>query len=250
MDLMDTVRRPVAHDVKLSSGGREPLVGSLCVSAYYLLYSTRRHEGQDEITVRGIVGTVRMSCLVKCLCCRQMLNTAIETVEHKTGSPVAVVALKDFRHLVLEFRGPEEAADMADALRALSRPSEPVTVASSHQQTCVCVAGVLSQLYAFTHQPSPPLPPPPAPWVCSSPTQLMQHWRCSKRRWRISDVNRGFKVQTQLHVSGIPHSSFLQVCPSYPEEVVVPATCPDESLRRVADFRYGGRFPVLAYHHQ
>ena len=57
-----------------------------------------------------------------------MLNTAIETVEHKTGSSVAVLVLKDFRHIVLEFRGPEEAADMADALRTLSRPSEPVIV--------------------------------------------------------------------------------------------------------------------------
>ena len=162
MDLMDTVRRPVAHDVKLSSGGREPLVGSLCVSAYYLLYSTRRHEGQDEITVRGSVGTVSMPCLVKCLCGRQMLNTAIETVEHKTGSPVAVLALKDFRHLVLEFRGPEEAADMVDALRALSRPSEPVTVASSHQQTCVCCRCPLPAV--CLHPPAiSPTPPSPCP---------------------------------------------------------------------------------------
>lgn len=49
---MDIVRRPVVHDVKLhAGGGREVMVGSLCVSAYYLLYSTRRHEGNDEITV-------------------------------------------------------------------------------------------------------------------------------------------------------------------------------------------------------
>ena len=51
MELMDVVRRPVVHGVKLFASGREPLVGSLCVSAYYLLYSTRRHEGQEEITV-------------------------------------------------------------------------------------------------------------------------------------------------------------------------------------------------------
>lgn len=51
MELMDVVRRPVVHGVKLYTSGREPLVGSLCVSAYYLLYSTRRHEGQEEITV-------------------------------------------------------------------------------------------------------------------------------------------------------------------------------------------------------
>ena len=51
MDLMDAVRRPVVHDVKLYSGAKDPMIGSLCVSAYYLLYSTRRHEGDDEITV-------------------------------------------------------------------------------------------------------------------------------------------------------------------------------------------------------
>ena len=52
MDLMDSVRRPVVHDVKLlAGGGKDAMVGSLCVSAYYLLYSTRRHEGEMEITV-------------------------------------------------------------------------------------------------------------------------------------------------------------------------------------------------------
>ena len=54
MDLMEVVRRPVVHGVKLHAGGKEPMAGSLCVSAYYLLYSTRRHEGQDEITVSGL----------------------------------------------------------------------------------------------------------------------------------------------------------------------------------------------------
>ena len=53
-----------------------------------------------------------------------MLNTAIETVDHKTASPVVILVLKDFRQLVLEFPGPEEALDMADALRSLSRPGE------------------------------------------------------------------------------------------------------------------------------
>ena len=54
-----------------------------------------------------------------------MLNTAIESVEHRANSPVAVLVLKDFRHLVLEFPGAEEALDMVDALRHLSRPGKP-----------------------------------------------------------------------------------------------------------------------------
>lgn len=53
MELMEVVRRPVVHGVKLYLDGKETMVGSLCVSAYHLLYSTRRHEGLDEITVSG-----------------------------------------------------------------------------------------------------------------------------------------------------------------------------------------------------
>ena len=52
MDPMEVVRRPVVHGVKLCAGGKETMVGSLCVTIYHLIYSTRRHEGQDEITVR------------------------------------------------------------------------------------------------------------------------------------------------------------------------------------------------------
>ena len=52
VDVMEVVRRPVVHGVKLSVAGREPLTGSLCVSAFLLLYSTRRHEGEEEVTVR------------------------------------------------------------------------------------------------------------------------------------------------------------------------------------------------------
>lgn len=48
---MEVVRRPTVHGVKLYVGGKEVMVGSLCVTVYHLIYSTRRHEGQDEITV-------------------------------------------------------------------------------------------------------------------------------------------------------------------------------------------------------
>ena len=55
-----------------------------------------------------------------------MLTTAVDSVEHKVNSPVLVVVLKDFRHLLLEFPGPEEAQDISDALHLLSRPGQPL----------------------------------------------------------------------------------------------------------------------------
>lgn len=40
------------------------------------------------------------------------------------------------------------------------------------------------------------------------------------------------------------------VCPSYPPAVIVPKNVDDDTLKKVARFRQGGRFPVLCYHHR
>lgn len=51
--------------------------------------------------------------------------------------------------------------------------------------------------------------------------------------WRLSEVNKDFSV-----------------CPSYPSLVAVPKDTDDDSLRKIATFRHGGRFPVLSYYHR
>lgn len=51
-------------------------------------------------------------------------------------------------------------------------------------------------------------------------------------RWRVSAVNNNFEV-----------------CPSYPERVLVPQGIGDDFLRISATYRDGSRFPVLAYFH-
>lgn len=51
--------------------------------------------------------------------------------------------------------------------------------------------------------------------------------------WRLSTVNEDYSV-----------------CPSYPPAVIVPKGVDDDTLRRAARFRQGGRFPVLCYYHQ
>lgn len=40
------------------------------------------------------------------------------------------------------------------------------------------------------------------------------------------------------------------VCPTYPPALIVPKGVDDDTLRTVARFRQGGRFPVLCYYHQ
>lgn len=51
--------------------------------------------------------------------------------------------------------------------------------------------------------------------------------------WRLSEVNKDFSV-----------------CPSYPPLVAVPKDTDDDSLRKIANFRHSGRFPVLSYYHR
>ena len=53
MDLMEHVRRPTVHGVKLQVPGARgrTLEGSMCITAFFLLYSTRKQEELDEITV-------------------------------------------------------------------------------------------------------------------------------------------------------------------------------------------------------
>ncbi|KAA3671292.1 myotubularin-related protein 9, partial [Paragonimus westermani] len=52
-------------------------------------------------------------------------------------------------------------------------------------------------------------------------------------RWRVCLANRGYGL-----------------CPSYPEEVIVPAEVPDSVVIESGGFRRGGRFPLLVYYHR
>lgn len=52
-------------------------------------------------------------------------------------------------------------------------------------------------------------------------------------KWRLSTVNRDYSV-----------------CPSYPPAVIVPKSIDDDTLKKAAKFRQGGRFPVLCYYHK
>uniref|UniRef100_A0A8B9EBT7 Myotubularin phosphatase domain-containing protein n=1 Tax=Anser cygnoides TaxID=8845 RepID=A0A8B9EBT7_ANSCY len=62
--------------------------------------------------------------------------------------------------------------------------------------------------------------------------QYFQQIAAQTSQWRLSDLNRDFTT-----------------CPTYPADVIVPAAVSDDTLRRAARFRQGGRFPVLSYYH-
>lgn len=72
----------------------------------------------------------------------------------------------------------------------------------------------LDKLYAFTF--SPREQPVSSGWGSSSPMVLLEQWKCSEEQYRVSEINKGFKL-----------------CPSYPEQVIVPASISDEDIVKV-----------------
>jgi hypothetical protein len=52
----------------------------------------------------------------------------------------------------------------------------------------------------------------------------------STKQWRLSDANKKFEL-----------------CPSYPETVIVPKCITDEQLRKIANFRSSKRFPTVVW---
>ena len=81
-------------------------------------------------------------------------------------------------------------------------------------------------------------------------SDMFKHWGCPKDRWRISSCNTELKAsQLTVCVRKLSASFPQQLCPSYPGMVIVPAQVTDEDIKKVAGYRYLGRFPVVCYYH-
>ena len=55
MDSIEVIKYPVVDHVKLQCAGTADESGSLCISAFHFIFSTRRQNVKD-ITVRIIIG--------------------------------------------------------------------------------------------------------------------------------------------------------------------------------------------------
>ncbi|CAF0826454.1 unnamed protein product [Adineta steineri] len=70
-------------------------------------------------------------------------------------------------------------------------------------------------------------------WTAFSVESEFSRLQAISDEWRISDVNKNFAI-----------------CETYPERLVVPKSITDEYLKRSAQFRSHGRFPLLCYLHK
>ncbi|XP_048860694.1 myotubularin-related protein 9-like isoform X5 [Brienomyrus brachyistius] len=144
-----------------------------------------------------------------------LLLRNIDAVEKRAieSSGTITIKCKDLRILQLDIPGMEECLNVASSIEALSS------------------LDTVADLYPFYYRPSHLSLK--GPWGLSLPVQDFAELSAQTGRWRLSEVNRDYSV-----------------CLSYPPAVIVPHTVDDNTLRKVARFRQGGRFPVLCYYHR
>lgn len=144
-----------------------------------------------------------------------LLHSNIDSIEKRFvgSSGTITIKCKDLRIIQLEITGMDESLNIASSIEALS------TLDS------------ITLMYPFFYRPM--FEVTEDGWSSFLPEQEFELLASETEDWRLSEVNRDFSV-----------------CQSYPQVVTVPKSIDDESLRKVAVFRQGGRFPVLSYYHR
>ncbi|KFM11278.1 Myotubularin-related protein 9, partial [Aptenodytes forsteri] len=143
-----------------------------------------------------------------------LLIRNVDAVEKRLAGSSGTITLrcKDLKVLQLEIPGMEECLNIASSIEALSSVDS------------------VMMMYPFFYRPqSLKLE---EGWHLFPLEQYFQQIASQTSQWRLSDVNRDFTT-----------------CPTYPPAVIVPAAVDDDTLRKAARFRQGGRFPVLSYYH-
>ncbi|XP_066573460.1 myotubularin-related protein 9 isoform X2 [Amia ocellicauda] len=144
-----------------------------------------------------------------------LLLRNVDAIEKRstTSSGTITIKCKDLCILQLDIPGMEECLNIASSIEALSS------------------LDTVTEMYPFFYRPTSLRLNDK--WGLCSPEQEFEQISSLSERWRLSDVNKDYSV-----------------CPTYPPAVIVPRTIDDETLRKAAKFRQGGRFPVLSYYHR
>ncbi|XP_033640432.1 myotubularin-related protein 9-like isoform X2 [Asterias rubens] len=141
-----------------------------------------------------------------------LLHSNIDAIEKKFSGSVGQLTIKckNFMIIQLDINGMEECLNIASSIEMLSN-LESVTLT-----------------YPFFYRPMADVLEDG--WQAFLPET--EFARMNTDDWRLSFVNKNF-----------------QVCPTYPQAVVVPKNIDDDCIMQAAAFRQGGRFPVLSYLH-
>ncbi|XP_042690066.1 myotubularin-related protein 9-like isoform X1 [Centrocercus urophasianus] len=217
MEFSELIKTATVESVLLSCAGQPAVKGTLCITSHHLLLSScPGGEGQPSAVELWLL--IRNVDAVE----KRVQNVGWYQPPRSGGSPrdnrlagssgTITLRCKDLKVLQLEIPGMEECLNIASSIEALSSVDS------------------VMMMYPFFHRPQSLRLEEGWPRL---PTERhFQQIATQTTQWRLSDVNQDFAV-----------------CPTYPPAVIVPAAVSEETLRRAARFRQGGRFPVLSYYH-
>ncbi|XP_035759932.1 myotubularin-related protein 9-like [Egretta garzetta] len=217
MEFSELIKTATVESVLLSCAGLPAVKGTLCITSHHLLLSSC--PGGDAQP-----GTVELWLLIRNVDAveKRVQNFSWYQPPRTNGSPrdtrlagssgTITLRCKDLKVLQLEIPGMEECLNIASSIEALSSVDS------------------VMMMYPFFYRPqSLKLE---EGWHLFPLEQYFQQIASQSSQWRLSEVNRDFTT-----------------CPTYPPAVIVPAAVDDDTLRKAARFRQGGRFPVLSYYH-
>ncbi|XP_056282422.1 myotubularin-related protein 9-like isoform X2 [Pseudoliparis swirei] len=195
MEFSEHIKTANVEDVVLRQPLHPPSRGTLCITGHHLLFSDREQGSGRKVLL--------------------LLLRNVDAIEKRMSGSSGTITIKckDLRVLHLDIPGMEQSLNIARSIETLS-----------------CLDGV-SEMYPFFYRPSGV--GLQDQWGLSSPEKHYSQMRELHDRWRLSTVNRDYRV-----------------CPSYPPAVIVPKHAGDDVLEKAAKFRQGGRFPVLCYYHR
>ncbi|XP_028819155.1 myotubularin-related protein 9 isoform X2 [Denticeps clupeoides] len=216
MELAEHIKTATVERVVLTRPFQAPARGALCLTGHHLLFSGRDGDGDGD-RGRQLLLLLRSVDAVEKRVENLLGHTrhglsAGQSLRTVASSGTITLKCKDLCVLQLDIPGMEECLNIASSVEALSALDR------------------VTQMYPFFYRPSNSSLD--GPWGLSTPEKdLVQLAGLDK--WRVSHINSDYSV-----------------CPTYPAAVIVPRTVDDQTLVKAAQFRQGGRFPVLCYYHQ
>ncbi|KAM5182405.1 myotubularin-related protein 9-like [Mantella aurantiaca] len=215
MELSHLIKSSQVENVCMHCPLKPSVTGTLCVSSHHLLLSARPLEGARL----GKCELWLLHCAVDSVE-KSVHNIAVlknkendHEQESRSSSGIVTLRCKDLRVIQLEIPGMEETLNVASSVQALSSLDSVTLTYPFFFRPAGCKLG--------------------KGWPRDTMEIFYNKLKAETDFWRLSHVNAGFKL-----------------CPSYPEKVIVPISCSDDSLRKAAAFRQGHRFPILTYHHR
>ncbi|CAD5120271.1 DgyrCDS8840 [Dimorphilus gyrociliatus] len=144
-----------------------------------------------------------------------LIHKNVEVVEKQLSSGLSHIKLKckNFEVIHIEFKSSEECSNVASSIENLSNVEST------------------EFLYPFFYRPNSDIKE--NGWEAFKVETEFARIKYKTDQFRLSYVNKEFDV-----------------CPSYPQALIVPKTIDDDELRIIAKFRHLGRFPVLSYYHK